>query len=409
MATQSVSLTAALRSTLLSLQSTQKTFDVTQLRLATGKKVNTALDNPSAFFAAQALTNRAGDLSNLLDSIGQSIQALKAADLGIQKLTDLAQQAQAIAQSAQNSLSNSGAFRSGDISTTLQAALGAGAAGTLTLTAKAAPAGATTATATITITATSTLAQVAAAINASTGFSATIVDGSSGAAAGSKRLEIRATNGQALSIAGAAPGGFLIANNAGAGGIAGAELATNGAYTLGSDIASSSNTSEQITLENQYKTVLANINTLVTDSGYQGTNLLNGDILNVQFNEKNTSKLTVAGVTFNASGLGLSFTEGSTFLNATNITASLNTITSALSTLRSQAQTFGNNINIVQTRQDFTTNVINNLKAGSDALTLADKNEEGANLLSLQTAQQLGIQALSLVSQSNQSVLRLFG
>jgi flagellin len=91
--TSDVVLTAALRSNLLSLQNTQSAIDTTQFRLATGRKVNSALDNPQSFFAAQALNNRASDLTRLLDGIGQSIQVIKAADNGVTALTKLVEQA----------------------------------------------------------------------------------------------------------------------------------------------------------------------------------------------------------------------------------------------------------------------------------------------------------------------------
>ena len=95
-----VTLTAALRTNLLSLQGTQRLLDSTQLRLATGKKVNGALDNANAFFASQSLTNRANDLSRLLDGIGQGIQVLKAADEGIKSMTAFLEQMQAVAREA---------------------------------------------------------------------------------------------------------------------------------------------------------------------------------------------------------------------------------------------------------------------------------------------------------------------
>ena len=102
--TSDVVLTAALRSNLLSLQNTQSAIDTTQFRLATGRKVNSALDNPQSFFAAQALNNRASDLTRLLDGIGQSIQVIKAADNGVTALTKLVEQADSIAQSARDAL-----------------------------------------------------------------------------------------------------------------------------------------------------------------------------------------------------------------------------------------------------------------------------------------------------------------
>jgi flagellin len=99
-----VTLTAALRSNLLSLQGTQRLLDQTQLRLATGLKVNSALDNPGSYFAAQALNNRAGDLSRLLDGMGQAVQVLKSADQGIKSATSLLEQAQAVAQNVKDTL-----------------------------------------------------------------------------------------------------------------------------------------------------------------------------------------------------------------------------------------------------------------------------------------------------------------
>ena len=395
-----ITLTAAMRSNLLSLQRTQGLLDMTQLRLSTGRKVNSALDDANAFFASQSLSNRASDLSRLLDGMGQSIQVLKAADQGITSLTKLTEQAQAIAQSGRDTVSNSGLFRSGDVSAALQAALGAGAAGTLTLTSGSGQ------TAAIVVTAASTLAQVAAAINASAGFSAQIVDGTTGAAGTNKRLEIRATNGQTLTIAASATATFFNANQGGAGGSAGVNGATGGAYTIGGAIASTSNSVDQISLERQYNAIRTQIDQLITDTGYRGTNLLNGDNLTTQFNEKNTSTQTVTGVTFNAAGLAIS---AANFLNATNIQSALNEVTSALNTLRNQARTFGTSLTVIQTRQDYTQNLVNVLNEGSDKLTIADKNEEGANLLALQTSQQLGVTSLSLASQASQAVLRLFG
>ena len=97
-----ISLTASMRSNLLSLQQTQSLMDTTQERLSTGKKVNSAIDNPSSYYAAQSLTNRASDLSALLDSMGQAIQTIKAADEGISTITEFASQAKAIANSARD-------------------------------------------------------------------------------------------------------------------------------------------------------------------------------------------------------------------------------------------------------------------------------------------------------------------
>lgn len=270
-----VTLTAALRTNLLSLQGTQKLLDQTQLRLATGKKVNSALDNANSFFASQSLTNRANDLSRLLDGIGQAVQTLKAADEGITTMTAFLEQMQAVAQEA---LDQSNA-------------------------------------------------------------------------------------------AGGAP-------------------------------------ADQTSLEASYDELITQVDSLAPDAGYRGTNLLDSGDLTVTFNEDGTSELTVTGVDFTTGGdLNISAAD---FSDATAAQAALDEISAALDLARAQARTFGTNLNIIQTREDFTNNLINTLKEGSDKLVLADNNEEGAKLLALQTQQQLGITSLSLASQAQQSVLSLF-
>ena len=92
-----ISLTASMRSNLLSLQQTQDLMDQTQERLSTGKKVNSAIDNPSSYYTAQSLTNRASDLSSLLDSMGQGIQTIQAANEAIESITSFAEQLKSIA------------------------------------------------------------------------------------------------------------------------------------------------------------------------------------------------------------------------------------------------------------------------------------------------------------------------
>ncbi len=403
-----ITLTAALRSNLLSLQSTQRSLDTVQQRLATGKKVNSALDNANSFFAAQSLSNRAGDLSNLLDGIGQSIQVLKAADTGITTLSTLIAQAKSIAQAGRDSVTTSGQIRSGDftaaIAANITSAGGFTAGNTFTL-ASNAPG---VSTATITIAAT-TLQGLADQINANAGFTAKVVDTGTTtgvfAGGGGRRLEIRATNGTLTITNGTGTPVALLQSGVGAGATVGSRGDTGAAIASATVVATTSNTPDQISLQNQYNAVRTQINQLINDTGYRGTNLLNGDSLRTQFNEGNTSSQTVSGVTFDAAGLGV---VAANFNTSALIDTALVQVTTAASTLRTQAQIFGNNLTIIQTRQDFTENLVNTLREGAGKLTIADKNEEGANLLSLQTAQQLGVTALSLASQSSQSVLRLF-
>src|SRR6476619_8522289 len=93
-------LSASVRQNLLSLQSTAELLSTTQNRLATGNKVNSALDNPTNFFTAQGLNNRASDINNLLDSIGNGVQVLQAANTGITSLQKLVDSAKSVANQA---------------------------------------------------------------------------------------------------------------------------------------------------------------------------------------------------------------------------------------------------------------------------------------------------------------------
>ena len=156
----------------------------------------------------------------------------------------------------------------------------------------------------------------------------------------------------------------------------------------------------------QYNEILSQIDQIANDATYKGVNLLKEDDLKVVFNEDRSSYLEVKGDNATAFGLGLSAVED--WSTTTLIDETITDVENAISELRDMASTFGNNYSIVQTRQDFTENLINVLEEGSDNLVLADMNEESANMLALQTRQQLGINSLSLASQAAQGVLSLF-
>lgn len=269
-----ISLTASMRSNLLSLQQTQSLMDTTQERLSTGKKVNSAIDNPSSYYTAQSLTNRASDLSSLLDSMGQAVQTIQAANEGIEAITEFASQAKAIANSANDT----------------------------------------------------------------------------------------------------------------------------------------SDTTSVENYMNQYNEILDQIDQLAKDSGYKGVNLLQGNDLKVVFNEDRSSSLTINGTFADTSDKGLKINRAKDWTNPDNgaIDASISELENAITSLRNMASEFGNNYSIVENRENFTESLINVLEEGSDKLTLADMNEESANMLALQTRQQLAINSLSLASQAAQSVLSLF-
>jgi hypothetical protein len=155
----------------------------------------------------------------------------------------------------------------------------------------------------------------------------------------------------------------------------------------------------------EYNKIYEQYDNLVADSSYKGVNLLKGDKMDVTFNEAGDHKLTVQGTDVSASAVGL---NKAAWYTVYDIAQSISELRVAINTLRSVASDLGNNNSIIQTRQDFTEDLINVLEEGADNLTLADMDEEAANMLALQTRQQLAINALSLATQAEQGVLRLF-
>ncbi|MBB5047545.1 hypothetical protein HNR60_002302 [Rhodopseudomonas rhenobacensis] len=161
-------------------------------------------------------------------------------------------------------------------------------------------------------------------------------------------------------------------------------------------------------LVKQYNDVMDQIKTTAQDASFNGVNLLNGDELKLVFNETGKSTLNIKGVTFDPNGLGLSSLQsGTDFIDNAATNKTLATLTTAATTLRSQASALGSNLSIVQTRQDFSKSLINVLQTGSSNLTLADTNEEAANSQALSTRQSIAVSALSLANTSQQSVLQL--
>ena len=129
----------------------------------------------------------------------------------------------------------------------------------------------------------------------------------------------------------------------------------------------------------------------------------------MNFNETGTSSLTISGVNFNSRVSACRRLRHRVPSNrTTHITASETAINAAITTVRAQTETFGTNSGTISTRQTFEHNMINTLQTGASNLVLADQNQESANLLTLQTRQQLEISALSIANQANQSVLKLF-
>ena len=265
-------LSSGVRSNLLQLQQTSDLISTTQTKLATGKRVNSALDNPINFFTAQSLSIRANDLNGLLDTMSTGINTIQAANNGITAITKLVQSAQSLISQAQQT----------------------------------------------------------------------------------------------------------------------------------------SDPTVRASLSTQFDAIRTQIDQLAGDSGINGVNLLGGNDLTITLNETGTSTVVVSGVDDTTSG-DLAITgAANNWAGAADIAAAGADLTAALVTLRSQSQALSSNLQTVQVRQDFTKAMINTLNTGADNLTLADSNEEGANLLALQTRQQLSTTALSLAAQADQNVLKLF-
>ncbi len=504
-----ITLSAGVRQNLLSLQNTASLLTTTQNRLATGKKVSSAFDNPTSFFTSQSLTNRANSLSALLDQIGQGQQTLQAANQGLTSITSLLQQALSISQQAlqaagpstlsygaittNGSLATSETFAKVASATTTLASNGSlGHADTLSII----NAGATLS---VTLAATDTVASIITDINSTVGLGSTgaatastdsgghlqitsntssagtlsvtdttgdtklsaaataataastdlfqLLSGNGGFTAGDS-LTVSVSGGAAQNISfGTATGQVQtlaqlnttlqslsgLSNSSASGSAVSLGVASSTAansLTLGSagstgsteilhelgltagtsngTAVSSGNSATRSTLQTNFNNLLTQIDQLAGDSSYKGVNLLGGDNLIVNFNENNTSNLTIQGVTFNSAGLGLSAISGTGFQANANINSTIAAINTALTTVQAQTETFGTNASTIQVRQDFTKNLINTLQTGSDQLVLADQNQESANLLTLQTRQQLSISALSISNQAQQAVLKLF-
>jgi len=192
------------------------------------------------------------------------------------------------------------------------------------------------------------------------------------------------------------------------GGTATASLGLGVGTTAGTVLSTTANAA-RTSLQNQYNNVLDQIDTLAKDSSFNGINLLGGDNLKVAFNEDASSSQTITGSIISSANLGLNKLNGTQFQDNTQITSLVSLTDTAVTTLQTTGSQLGSALTTVQARQSFTTAMINTLQTGSDNLVLADTNQEGANMLALQTRQQLSTTALSLANQANQAVLRLFG
>jgi flagellin len=402
-----ITLSKAVRSNLLNLQATASKLSASQERLSSGLKVNTALDNPTNFFIAQGLKSKASDLGALSDAVSNAVQTVAAADKGISAITKLVESAQATARQA---LQTSATVTNTTAATTTGSTAVAGlltAAGISDGNSLSITIGSTTRVIGFNTTGTAGTGQDAAVdLNGANNATDTTDDatlstlvsaintafGSTVASASSNQLQLTADNtGDSITVAAGAATTSL-------------GLSTTTAAPTSTSVANP----KRAELVETYNDLLGQIDALSRDAGFNGVNLLSGDDLSVLFNEDGSSKLDIEGVTNTSTGLGLSTLGTTAFDSNSSINSTLDDLKGAIDTLKSQSAKFGSNLSVVQTRQDFTKGLINVLETGAANLTLADTNEEAANVLALQTRQQLSSTALSLASSADQNVLRLF-
>ena len=293
-----ITLSSATRTNLLSLQNTTNLISQTQQRLATGLKVNSALDDALAFFKARNLDSRAGDLSAIKDNISGGVSVITAATQGLTSIESVLQQMKALAQSA------------------------------------------------ISAPESSTRAKLASQFN-----------------------ELRS---QVDGIA--------------------SDSSFNGVNLLKNTLTRFAGGADELTVKFNERTDPKAVNQLVI-SGLRVAD----------FKSITATSAVTTGAAGNTTVWGQT---GTAVVKAIN--AAIDAIDSALVTVRQASQEFGTNAALLQIREDFTTNLINTLKSGASDLVNADLNEESANLLSLQTRQQLGTISLSIAQRSEQSILRLF-
>ena len=401
-----ITLTASMRSNLLSLKNTTDLMGMTQERLSTGLKVNSAIDNPSSYYTAQSLNNRANDLSSLMDSMTQGIQTVKAANEGIEAITSLVEQAKSVANSARDVTDaeerDKYAARFNEIRKQIDA------------------------------------------LAKDSSYKGINLIHSSGTQVDADTLKVRFNEymGEGVSTSIEVKGVNLVSGSSTGGtidyglGVNEIDVDAGGASSWGAK--ADAVAKEGASFMNGTTFQAATDGTIVAGTTYYKSDG-NGGYTAIKGSEIGTGSFAGGGkfegvdyFTINAAGNAV---DGATVKendfvkdaagNYTKVTketlssmkvnggsasidASLQEVENAVAKLREVASDFGSAYSIIETRQDFTENLINVLTEGADSLTLADMNEESANMLALQTRQQLAINALSLSSQANQAVLSLF-
>jgi flagellin len=390
-----VSLSQGVLANLLALQNTTNSINTVQNQLATGKRVSTALDNPTNFFLAESYQTNINTLSSLLDQINLGQRTIEAANSGITSITSLLQSAQGTLNQAIASAATTSTLTgtsTGLTATTTLASLGFAATDVVTVS------DGTTNTATYTTVATATVQSLLNFIN--TGGTSTN---------GKVRAEL-AGDGRVILEGATAAAAITITksgNGASLGNLGFNTIASNGA--VNNTAAAGTLNTTRVALAAQFEALRTQIDQLAVDSQFGGTSLLNSQSLTVFTSATSQAKVILTGNNDTSVGLGLTSTfTANTFQDNYEINATLTAVKASLKQLENQASTLASQVSIIETRANYTSETINNLTTGINNLTLADSNQVGAQLLALQTRQSLSSTALSLATQADQNVLRLF-
>lgn len=426
-------LSPAQQAQLTALRTTARALDRTQMRLATGKNVNSAIDNPQSFFAARALDYRAHDLQRLLDGIGNNIQTLKLAQHALEAIQKILDTAESYLVEYEQDFLAGEIERSEIVGTDFY--LQFSGPGDFTGYASGQDSGAP-----VTITENGfgvTLDnnswrrhRVNYTVTTNTrlefDFRSTVMpeiagiglDNDTNFANSNDQFFLYGSQTSGISYSAPTPtyaydgsgewehvsipiGTYFTGNYShltfiddddGGGNDGDAQwrniVIHEGDYVYGQTTPTVSDTYEQ-----EYGLILDQIDLLVQDARYRSTNLIAGEDMTTFFNADRSSKLVTEGIAADSDALGLERTD---FATIEAVRAKITQVREAQENLRQYAASLALDFNVLNQRNDFTLSMVNILEEGSDALTLTDQNRTGAELLALQTRQAIQVSTLTL-------------
>lgn len=372
----SINLSANARTGLTVLRNVAEQMATTQNRLVTGKAVNSPLDNVSKFFTASSMDTRAASIDALMDNINAAQSSMKAASEGIKGIQGLIKEARALtSQALTSSATTAKVAGTVDLTATTQvdgAAPGLGLTVGQTITV-----GDGTNTATYTVAANDTVQDVIDAINGGgAAVEASLVDG---------KLNLEATGTNNITVGGTA-------------------ALANVGLTAGTTNYVENKT--RTSLAKQFDALRSEIDRIAKDAGINGTNLLNGDKIKLALNEDGSSSTTIQGTSVNASTLSIA-AAGSSWQTDGSVNDALDALIAAADTLEATAASFSSNQSIINARKEFNASLSDILKSSASNLTAADMDQEAANLVALQTRQQMATTSLSIMQSAETTALRL--